>query len=125
MQFCKFFIASTTLTLLIACRDLTPPTESESGLEGQVYSIGWPGPIPENWVPPPLETAVTVIVLDSDKNTFMEVQTDAKGRYFVVLAPGTYFLSVKESSVPAESGPFKLLHHQRLTVEAFYDNGMR
>jgi hypothetical protein len=112
-------------TLFFACHDLTPPPEYESGFEGQVYNISHPGPIPIGWIAPPLEMVVTVMVLDGDKQLQTKVQTDAKGGFFVALAPGTYFLSVKESMVPTESGPFTLLPNQRLMVQAYYDNGMR
>ena len=124
-RFQVFTALLTALALFAACRDLTSPTLLESGLEGQVYDISHPGPIPIGWVAPPLEMVVTVIVLDSDKNALMEVQTNAKGSFFVSLAAGTYFLSVKESPVPTESGPFTLLPNRRLTVQAYYDNGMR
>jgi hypothetical protein len=126
MQRFKVFLALlTVLALFAACRDLTAPTTLDSGIEGQVYDISHPGPIPIGWVAPAMENTVTIIVFDSDKNELMEVQTNADGSFFVALAPGTYFLGVKESPVPTESGPFSLLPHQHLQVKAYYDNGMR
>jgi hypothetical protein len=124
-RFQLFAVLLTILALIAGCRDLTSPTPSKSSLEGQVYDISHPGPIPIGWVAPPLEKKVMVIVLDSNKKTVKEVQTNADGSFFVALAPGTYYLSVKESPVPTESGPFTLLPNRRLTVQAYYDNGMR
>jgi hypothetical protein len=94
-------------------------------MRGQVYSIATPGPTPINWTPPPLETISTVILLDTKRTLLQEILTDNKGKFTVALLPGTYYLRVKESFIPAETGPYILKSGEVLGVEAHFDNGMR
>ncbi|MCX6144214.1 MAG: hypothetical protein NTZ35_13445 [Ignavibacteriales bacterium] len=96
-----------------------------TGIQGQVYSIAAPGPTPVGWVPPPLERISTVLVLDSNHRQITEVITDDEGRFALELQPGTYYLRVKESLIPTETGPYVVTTGALLTVRAHYDNGMR
>lgn len=113
------------LTVWSGCRDSGSAPTEKAGIVGQVYSIGTPGPVPIGWKPPPLEEVSAIIVLNSDQVTVTEFQTDEKGRFETELPPGTYFLRVKESLVPAETGPYTITPGQFLAVEAHFDNGMR
>jgi hypothetical protein len=67
----------------------------------------------------------TIIVLDPNRKTLKEFATDGKGKFETPLQPGTYYLRVKESMIPAETGPYVIQPGIFLTVEAHYDNGMR
>lgn len=113
------------LLVLTSCQDSGSILPLESGIEGQVYLISTPGPVPEGWTPPPLEMITTIVVLDGSRTIVKEFSTSAKGRFKTDLEPGTYFLRVKESPVPAETGPYVVKPGQMLTVGAHYDSGMR
>jgi hypothetical protein len=124
----SFFIILTLLIPLLiwsGCQDSGSSPSEKAGLQGQVYSIGTPGPVPNGWTPPLLEMVSTIIVLNSNRITVKELPTDETGRFKTQLPPGTYFLRVKESLVPAETGPYTLTAGELLTVEAHFDNGMR
>ncbi len=103
----------------------TPPLQYPNVLQGQVYILSHPGPIPIGWIPPPLETISTIIVLNNQRKIILETPTDRKGKFQIMLPTGIYFLRVKESPIPAETGPYYLKEGQTLLVEAYYDNGMR
>jgi hypothetical protein len=122
-----FLLISFLFMLIVwsGCRDSGSAPAEETGIVGQVYSIGTPGPVPIGWTPPPLERVSTIVVSNSGQLTVKEFPTDEKGRFKTELAPGTYFLRVKESFVPAETGPYTVTPGQFLTVEAHFDNGMR
>jgi hypothetical protein len=107
------------------CHDSGSAPPLMSGIQGQVYSIATPGPTPVGWVPPPLEKISTVLVLDANHKLLIEVLTDYKGRFSIELQPGTYYLRVKESMIPAETGPYVVSTGELVTVRANYDNGMR
>ena len=107
------------------CNDFGNAPVPITGIQGQVYSIATPGPTPEGWIPPPLEMVSTILVLDRNKKLIVEVITDSKGRFISPLDPGTYYVRVKESWVPAETGPYTLRDGEMLSVRANYDNGMR
>jgi hypothetical protein len=107
------------------CHDSGSALPLMSGIQGQVYSIATPGPTPVGWVPPPLEKISTVLVLDANHKLLIEVLTDYKGRFSIELQPGTYYLRVKESMIPAETGPYVVSTGELVTVRANYDNGMR
>jgi hypothetical protein len=107
------------------CRDSGNAPLPMTGIQGQVYSIATPGPTPIGWIPPPLEQISTVLVLDSNHKQITEIITDDKGRFAVDLQPGTYYLRVKESLIPAETGPYVVTGGALVAVRAHYDNGMR
>lgn len=113
------------LTLIVGCEDLG--TESAPGaiLYGQVLLISKPGPIPIGWIPPPLEQVNTVLVLNTDRKQVREVTTDNRGTFSISITPGTYHLRVKESPIPAETGPFLCAPGISTVAEAHFDNGMR
>ena len=67
----------------------------------------------------------TIQVLDAQRKIVQEVKTNAKGEFLISLRPGTYYLRVKESPLPAETGPYETVLGKLLTVQAHYDNGMR
>jgi hypothetical protein len=99
-----------------------PPT---TGMQGQVYSIATPGPTPVGWIPPPLEIVSTVVALDANHRFVLEVLTDNKGRFTIELPPGTYYLRVKESMIPSETGPYVVTAGAIIPVRAHFDSGMR
>ena len=107
-----------------SCDESTSPV-SNTYLEGEVYSIGYPGPVPVDWTPPIYQNVCTVQIFDVEKNYLSERSTDNNGHFKIELQPGVYYLRVKESLVPAETGPFELHEGEALTAFAHYDNGMR
>jgi hypothetical protein len=126
MKASRIVIRFVMLTVSIGgCRDSGTSPTITTGMQGQVYSIATPGPTPINWVPPPLEQVSTVIVLDSDHRSILELLTDNKGRFSCELKPGTYFLRVKESMIAAETGPYVVTTAEVLSVRAHVDSGMR
>ncbi|MBM4160421.1 MAG: hypothetical protein FJ217_04895 [Ignavibacteria bacterium] len=114
-----------SLFVFSGCEDSGPVLPLESSIEGQVYSISTPGPIPEDRTLPRLEMITTILVLDASRTIVKEFRTNAKGRFKTHLEPGTYFLRVKESRIAAETGPFVVKPSQMLAVEAHDDSGMR
>lgn len=113
------------LALLMGCRDSGAETAPEAILRGQVLLISKPGPIPIGWIPPPLEQVSTVVILDAKRVHVREVMTDKRGSFSVSISPGTYYLRVKESPIPAETGPFLCTAGMSTFAEAHFDNGMR
>jgi len=107
------------------CNDSGTSPLPMTGIQGQVYSIATPGPTPVGWVPPPLEKISTILVLDSNHKFIFEVLTDNKGRFTVELQPGTYYLRVKESMIPTETGPYVVTAGTIIPVRAHFDSGMR
>jgi hypothetical protein len=107
------------------CQDFGTSPTIATGIQGQVYSISTPGPTLINWVPPPLAQVSTVIVLDSDHRSILDLLTDNKGRFTCELKPGTYFLRVKESMIAAETGPYVVKTGEVVYVRAHVDSGMR
>ncbi|MEK6756502.1 MAG: hypothetical protein AABZ02_10175 [Bacteroidota bacterium] len=120
-----FLVILASLRVFNSCQDLGSSASEETGIQGQVYSITTPGPVPEGWTPPPLERVSTIVVLDVNRKHVKEFATDEKGRFKTYLQPGTYFLRVKESLIPAQTGPYVVMPGQILSVEAHYDSGMR
>jgi hypothetical protein len=122
----RFILSLASIMIAVGgCHDSGDTPLLVTGIQGQVYSIATPGPTPVGWVPPPLEIISTVLVLDSSHKLLIEVLTDNKGKFSVELQPGTYYLRVKESMIPAETGPYVLSAGELLTVRAHYDSGMR
>lgn len=107
------------------CKDSGSVLIDDTGIQGQVFLISKPGPIPIGWVPPPLEQVNTIQVLDAQRRIVREERTSDKGRFMIALQPRTYYLRVKESPIPAETGPYDVASGRILTGEAHYDNGMR
>lgn len=121
----QFVFLSISLLVISSCRDSGISPNVESGIQGKVYSIATPGPTPIDWTPPPLEAVSTIVVLDVNKTAVTEILTDDKGRFRASLPPGTYYFRVKESRIPAETGPYVVRPGEILAVVAHYDNGMR
>ena len=109
----------------IGCNDSGSSSLPMTGIQGQVYSIATPGPTPIGWVPPPLEKVSTIFALDSNRTFIFQVLTDDKGRFLIELQPGSYYLRVKESMIPAETGPHAVKAGELVSAQAHYDNGMR
>jgi len=107
------------------CMDSGSALIDDTGIQGQVLLISKPGPIPIGWVPPPLEQVNTIRVLDTQRRIVIEATTSDKGRFMIWLQPGTYYLRVKESPIPAETGPYLVNIGKIISVEAHFDNGMR
>lgn len=124
-RFIKSAIAVLSLAVLAGCQDAGSAPDANAYLEGQVLLVSTPGPIPVGWVPPPYETACTILILNETKTIVKESATDSKGKFSIAVSPGTYYVRVKESRVPAETGPFVLVTGQTAKVEAHFDNGMR
>jgi hypothetical protein len=123
------------LFLIVACLLLVAPWDGckdsgsdvivDTGIQGQVYLISKPGPIPIGWVPPPLEHVNTIVVLDAQRRIVLEAATNDKGWFMIPLQPGMYYLRVKESPIPAETGPYFVDSGKILSAEAHFDSGMR
>lgn len=96
-------------------------SSNTTALDGQVLLISYPGPQPEGWTPSPLKEVNVVLTLDEQKTVEKEVATDATGRFQTTLAPKTYYLRVKYSPIPVETGPYVLQVGHLLSVEAHYD----
>jgi hypothetical protein len=107
------------------CRDCGTTPYQDTGIQGQVFLISKPGPVPIGWVPPPLEQVNTIQVLDAQRRIVLEASTNEKGKFMISLQPGTYYLRVKESPIPAETGPYLVDVAKFISVEAHFDNGMR
>jgi hypothetical protein len=118
-----------SIAMLVAaatgCNDSGSAPLLTTGIQGQVYSIATPGPTPEGWVAPPLETISTIVVLNSNHKLIVEAPTDNKGRFTIGLDPGTYYIRVKESMIPAETGPYVVTAGALVSARAHFDNGMR
>ena len=119
------FMSAMCCALLWGCADTGTEFFPQSTLVGQVYSIGWPGPVPEGWTAPPLEQVVAVEVRDLELAVVAVAKTDAKGHFVIPIAAGHYTLRVKESPVPVQTGPFDVRSGECATAVAYYDNGMR
>jgi hypothetical protein len=117
-----FFLAASFVS---SCTDTGTAPAFKAGIQGRVYSIAAPGPTPVNWVPPPLERVSTVVVLDASRRAVFELLTDNQGRFSSALDPGTYYLRVKESLIPVETGPYPVRAGETVTVRADVDSGMR
>jgi len=91
--------------VVIGCQKPTEPpglTQPNSGLEGQLYANTGPGFHT-------VMTVATVVVLKSDSTTEVtETKSDSAGTFKIPLAPGEYFLYVKESRDTYVSGPFQV-----------------
>ena len=121
----KFFQVLLLPLMIIGCKDTGSLPAQLSGIEGQVYSLAYPGTVPIGWVPPPLEMTCTIIIMDSTTKDLRELPTDLRGKFWIPLDPGTYYLHVKESTISAESGPLVVKPGEVLDVKAYYDNGVR
>jgi hypothetical protein len=123
----RIFISSLAMVSVAvsACNDSGNTMFPTTGIQGQVFSIATPGPTPIGWVPPALEKISTVLVLNSNHKVIVESFTDDKGKFTIELEPGTYYLRVKESMIPAETGPYIVTAGALSSVRAHYDNGMR
>jgi hypothetical protein len=125
MRFRTFILALYLVVALAGCGDSGSAIFEGTGVQGQVYLISKPGPIPIGWIPPPLEQVMTVQVLDAQRSIVREEKTNDKGKFMISLRPATYYLRVRESPLPAETGPYEVVSGRILTVEAHFDNGMR
>lgn len=113
--------------LIESCSNSNPlPSPVESGImTGRVYSIGAPGPIPIGWTPPPYKQVCTIQTLDTQKNIVAENKSNEQGVFQIIVPPGFYYLRVKKSPIPAETGPYQVKIGVIISVVANYDNGMR
>jgi len=126
----SFFTVSLLLMLFLStyCSlpDFSEPTMGYCYIYGQVYNLSHPGPVPVGWTAPPLKQISTIKILDSNKKVLDETTTDSTGFFEGVVNPGTYYVSVKESSVQSETGPIVLSRKgDSITIKVYYDNGMR
>jgi hypothetical protein len=125
----RFHLLILACALLISawngCKDSGSVVVDDTGIQGQVFLISAPGPIQIGWVPPPLEHLTTIQVLDVRRRIVRESETNEKGMFMILLQPGMYYLRVKESPIPVETGPYEVTSGKILTVQAHFDNGMR
>jgi hypothetical protein len=119
-----FAINLMTAFLLDCQKEELVSSNGESRLEGRVYSACM-AVVPIGWVPPPLERVFTIIVFDKRKNHFKEFSTDDKGKFSFLLPSGTYFVRVKESPRPTDSGPFQIRNGEIDSVAVYYNCGIR
>lgn len=118
------FLLSLILALIVlSCQNAL--SSGTNTLNGQVLLISYPGPQPIGWIPPPLQEVNVVQILNEQRRVVREVATDATGRFHLSLAPNSYYLRVKNSPLPVETGPYVLQAGHVLVVEAHYDNGLR
>ena len=105
----------------VSSDDDTPGT-----MHGQVYAVG--GVPTATNSPPPYRAVCTIVVLNSGHNYVADFLTDAQGHFETTLAPGSYYLRVKEDSPLAgtvEDGPFEVPAGGSVTAFARYDDGRR
>jgi hypothetical protein len=114
---------------MTTCSDpalLPLPTKDGLGyLQGQVYNLSHPGPIPEGWTPPPYEAECTVIVQNLENEIYIEKLTGSKGEFTIAVPPGKYYLRIKNSPISSVSGPYFVRVGEIVLVKAYFDNGMR
>ena len=99
------FFFSIAVILIAGCKKSTDTiiqSQSNSGIEGQLYANAGPGFHI-------VATVATVVVLKSDSTTQVtEVKSDSTGYYKIDLNPGKYVLYVKESHDIYYSGPYEV-----------------
>ena len=117
----RWFVVISILCLLVltACKKdggTTGPEQPSSGMTGQLYANAGPGFFP-------IDTIATVVVLARDSTTVVaEVTSDSAGTFLIHVAPGVYFLSVRESHDPYLSGPFEVLSEGFTEARAYLYN---
>ncbi|MCX6170538.1 MAG: hypothetical protein NTX65_14425 [Ignavibacteriales bacterium] len=130
INFSAFYLSIIIIySVFTSCSDLnslpTLPLKYPNVLEGQVYNLSHPGPIPVDWVAPPYENVCTVIIQDVDQGIKQEANTDSKGKFRIMVQDGNYFLRVKESILSSVTGPYHASNGSTINVKAYFDNGMR
>lgn len=114
------------LVLCTDCEDSSPLNfPNPSGVVGQVFNLSHPGPIPIGWMPPPLNQVSTIRVFDINNHELFEKSTHSDGSFQINVQSGTYYFSVKESPIQSKTGPVNIRDNERITIQVFYDNGMR
>lgn len=123
------FVLFLLLISHLACTDpelLPPPDFKYSNiLDGQVFNLSHPGPVPVDWVPPPYEVVSTIIIQDTNQGILIEATTDNKGKFRAAVPDGTYYLYLKDSIISPVTGPYKVQNGNILKVVVYFDNGMR
>ncbi|MGA8263095.1 MAG: hypothetical protein WB779_01495 [Ignavibacteriaceae bacterium] len=100
------FVVSIAVLLIASCKkstDTITQSQSNTGIEGQLYANGGPGFY--------IDAAVkTIVVLESDSTTIVtEAKSDSTGYYKIDLKPDKYVLYVKESHDIYYSGPYEVV----------------
>ena len=95
----------------------------KTGIQGGVYSKPNSVPFPTRHVATTLDRIHTISVLDSNRTVLKEFSTNGTGKFEILLPPGIYFLRVKDSPYPAQTGPFEVKEGVISTAEAHYDEG--
>ncbi len=95
-----------------------------TGVQGRVYAVGGPARRID-WRPPPYEHQVTISVHDTAGNPVKEILTDSTGKFRILLPPGKYYFVVKESFIPTEQGPVKVVKGTLKPLTLEFDSGIR
>lgn len=115
---------------LLPAAPTTTPTESDSGIMGQV-TIGPACPVMRIESPcPDRPYQATLTVTDPlGDQVIAKIETDASGRFRLALPPGDYRLvpATPSPAVPpqAKAMPFHLDAGQWLKLDVSYDSGIR
>jgi len=126
-HFLKICILVSLLFFIPRCEEATFSNElfELGSVTGQVFSIGFPGPVPIGWVPPPYQQFCTIIVMNERNNIIKEVLSNQNGAFNFNIEPGIYYFGLRESPIKSITGPFKVEMNKTIYVDVYYDNGMR
>jgi len=111
-----FSIIALTVSGCKKSTDTVTQSQSNTGIEGQLYASGGPGFILR-------EAVETIVVLKNDSTTEVtETKTDSTGKYKIDLPSGVYVLYVKESHDIYYSGPYNVVEGSYTESKAYlYD----
>lgn len=119
------FLLPLLLLFFTAC--VPTPIPADTGIEGSV-TIGPMCPVVRVNNPcPDKPYQATITVLTKDQRKIMQFQTDAKGYFHVVLAPGEYILHPESPNVMPHSNDIQVsvVRGQYTRVDVSYDSGIR
>ena len=105
----------------------TPQPDIQSGIEGTV-TIGPMCPVVRIDQPCPDEPyQAELTVLDTSGNKVTSIQSDAEGKFRIVLAPGDYILHPESPGAMPYAGDIPITVEEGIfsTVDVVYDSGIR
>lgn len=118
-------ITGVLVLLLAACS--SQPTVTDSGIEGQVF-IGPNCPVVQQGQECPDQPyQATLTVNNPNGRKIVQVQTDAEGRFKILLEPGEYILHPESPNVMPYAGEqtFTVQAGKFTQVTVNYDSGIR